>query len=225
MWFIIGLIGVLVGPLVPLVFAVNFNLANTVKGTRKFYVSPFLLFFITIVIVFLVAPRGYSGSENAPLQNSILELMLFIGYSPIWTLLFILNLIRIPMIALPSKSYFNLDIGLYLLIALLWLLFLVWLFITTPSEMISFSEAVEVFLYINPCISLFSSIFLSSDRFLRLPAPKLYFLILLAVILSFLLGAYTIINLNDSRSRDFEYQSYKQNSIYVLRIDIMEETF
>jgi len=207
------------------VFAVNFNLANTVKGTRKFYVSPFLLFFITIVIVFLVAPRGYSGSENAPLQNSILELMLFIGYSPIWTLLFILNLIRIPMIALPSKSYFNLDIGLYLLIALLWLLFLVWLFITTPSEMISFSEAVEVFLYINPCISLFSSIFLSSDRFLRLPAPKLYFLILLAVILSFLLGAYTIINLNDSRSRDFEYQSYKQNSIYVLRIDIMEETF
>jgi len=225
MWFIIGLIGVLVGPLVPLVFAVNFNLANTVKGTRKFYVSPFLLFFITIVIVFLVAPRGYSGSENAPLQNSILELMLFIGYSPIWTLLFILNLIRIPMIALPSKSYFNLDIGLYLLIALLWLLFLVWLFITTPSEMISFSEAVEVFLYINPYISLFSSIFLSSDRFLRLPAPKLYFLILLAVILSFLLGAYTIINLNDSRSRDFEYQSYKQNSIYVLRIDIMEETF
>ena len=225
MWFIIGLIGVLVGPLVPLVFAVNFNLANTVKGTRKFYVSPFLLFFITIVIVFLVAPRGYSGSENAPLQNSILELMLFIGYSPIWTLLFILNLIRIPMIALPSKSYFNLDIGLYLLIALLWLLFLVWLFITTPSEMISFSEAVEVFLYINPCISLFSSIFLSSDRFLRLPAPKLYFLILLAVILSFLLGVYTIINLNDSRSRDFEYQSYKQNSIYVLRIDIMEETF
>ncbi len=225
MWFIIGLIGVLVGPLVPLVFAVNFNLANTVKGTRKFYVSPFLLFFITIVIVFLVAPRGYSGSENAPLQNSILELMLFIGYSPIWTLLFILNLIRIPMIALPSKSYFNLDIGLYLLIALLWLLFLVWLFITTPSEMISFSEAVEVFLYINPCISLFSSIFLSSDRFLRLPAPKLYFLILLAVILSFLLGVYTIINLNDSRSQDFEYQSYKQNSIYVLRIDIMEETF